>query len=234
MSTSNIVWRVSIVSWNKFICQTCAITRTLINVPVKMIARCPITELRACTIPRSTSQSIARNILKTCLSVSMVIIAHLLIVQRSWKPDLFIRWPKTQISTCSTSKLNGVPLTRNTIRLSACTPTIGKISDASRIFSSIRRTQSVKTGSQELSLPNITRDVLSKRAVWIVTVGRSKNIIQCSTRPWSARNSETLQALPSIVKEESSARTITLKKTGESHLKLIKRETGKISIMIKF
>jgi len=80
------------------------------------------------------------------------------------------------ISTCITSRQNGVLSTRNTTRLSAIMLIIGRISEGSHISSSTMCMNFALTGRLGLLSASMKKDAFFKLLVQDLMVGKSKNI----------------------------------------------------------
>ena len=76
---------------------------------------------------------LSSHIIYSIVSMENIVLLHILIM--SWRQELFIRWLRIPISICSTSRQNGVPLTKSITKPNVFMPTIGKIFVANHISS---------------------------------------------------------------------------------------------------
>jgi hypothetical protein len=88
-----------------------------------------------------------------------------------------------QTSTCSTSRLSGVPLTRSITRLSVSMPTIGRTLGENLIYLTTSTISFALTGRQVPSLANMKRDAYYSLPVLGAMAGRSRNFTLSTTRP---------------------------------------------------
>lgn len=133
------------------------------------------------------------------------------------------------ISTSFTSRLSGALLTRSITKLNAFMHITGKTLGESLISSITNAISFAKIGSQEHSSLSITRDASNKHRAPIVTDGKSRSTILCTTRLCLAKKKSPMAKLKAKLRSAqgaSSVPTTTLKKTSEIQRCLSNNETA--------
>lgn len=192
---------------NHVLCQRCTITNTVSSIivlrieggqcsictpqsyansrtqrPALTIAISVIITWRGSTIPISINPSSAPTSPMICITVSISNSVHSLTLLMRSRSTLFIPGRRMRLSTCMSSKQNGVPSHMNTIRHSVCTHIIGKISGGSLICFSTMVT-SVLTGNHVRSSVTTLRDVHCRNSVSILMDGRRRTTTLTIIRP---------------------------------------------------
>lgn len=194
-------------------------------------------ELRVFITQKSTSQNIVQNTPRIWANVSMVTTALSHIVPKSSKPDWSIKWKKTLIFICFTSRLSGVHSIKSITKRNVFMLITGKTSGESPIFSIINATKLVIIGSQVHSSPNTTKDAQTKHLVNIHTAGRNKSTILCFTKLSLVKRRYQIQSrkghsrnAPGVL----NALIIIRRKTKESQRWSSSKEIDLTFCMIKF
>lgn len=137
------------------------------------------------------------------------------------KRHLFTKWLEIKSSTCFILKLNGVPTTKSTTKLSVYMLITGKTSEENQTCFSIIHSRCVNSGKLEISLAVMQKVVSYKAFVEDAMDGKNKFFIQWSTKQSIVKmQSCSIQIKSNTVSRTFSAVTITVKLIGDSHPKV--------------
>ena len=165
-------------------------TLRLRSVTTKTIASLPTTVLKDFTTQKSTRPNF---VLSNLAFVNTSSSAHLLTLTMISKRDFYMRCLEMQISTCTTSRLNGVLSWRTIINLNVFMPTTGMISVVNPTFSTTIPVNFAKIGSQVLSLVTTMKGARYRLTVPRARDGRSKPSTLSITKSIPAKTETVLK-----------------------------------------
>jgi hypothetical protein len=142
----------------------CVTIQRLTGARVEMVALLLITRLNDYTILKNIKQSSARNFQNNSKTVSMANTVLSPTLLKTSRQELSTSCRRTVTFTCTTSKLNGVHLIKNTIKHNAITRITGKISEEIQHCSLIQELKHVRTGNLEHSSVSMRKAVCCRLA----------------------------------------------------------------------
>ena len=150
---------------------------TVIDAPRLKIVTLLTIMWKGCTISRDIRQDSAQLSQRGFIIVTMENFVPLHIRFLILELGLFIQWQKMLTSIFSTTRLNGVPITKNTTRHFVIMLIIGKILEEIHCYSTMIKMKCVLIGRLVPLLLNMKRDVIIRLHAKSPMDGKKKNII---------------------------------------------------------